>query len=244
MNILINGVPKSATLFITSVFTNHFCCDQTRIGTRGVVCSQVDVEALFTSLSRQHVVSQQHICPSDYNIKALKSCGLTKFVLTIRDPRDVIISWAHHMLRKDLAAWHHPLVVANGIVDMDYYNLAWEKQLDHLVDNAFKLFQAWIKGWVKAVNDSELEIYLLRYEDFALDNAGHIIKLMEFYKIDSWTLERVLPAIPEGNGSIHLSTHFRKGLAGTFREEFSPAQIDRINAQVDRNLFSQVGWPL
>ena len=189
-------------------------------------------------------VAQQHIAPTEYNIDVLQVFNLTKFILILRDPRDVLVSWAHHLLREDIRdnKWHFALTHASGIICENYYDLSWDEQLDTLIDNNFKLFQKWQKEWLDYLHDKRLDIFLLRYEDFAVDNLGIINSILDYFEIKNNLGSEILPNIEKNNGDIDRSTHFRKGKPGIYAEELSVKQISRLNRKVDGELYSRMNW--
>jgi hypothetical protein len=243
-HILINGSPKSGTLYLSRAICNVLQCDSMRISSRGVTESQVDAEAIYSFVKGKSCVAQQHIAPTKYNVDVLQVFKLTKFILILRDPRDVLVSWAHHLLREDIRdnKWHFALTHASGIICEKYYDLSWDEQLDTLIDNGFELFQKWEKGWLDYLQDKRLDIFLLRYEDFAVDNYGTINSIMDHFDVKNTFGKKILPNIEKMNGEIDRSTHFRKGKAGIYAEELSEKQISRLNGKVDRELFNRMNW--
>ncbi len=244
-HILINGSPKSATLYLATAIERLESCTRMRIATRGLWSSQVDVEAMQAFLALPAGVAQQHIAPTEYNIRLLREFGLTRFVLMVRDPRDVLVSWFHHLHRDDIRAqhWHYALCLANDLLSEGWYALEREAQMDALVERAFPRFQEWIRDWVGIVDRSDLAIRMLRYEDFTRDGRSGVEELLAFFGRQRPVAEAELPPV-RADGGIDRTTHFRRGKVGSFRDELAPHQVARLRAMIDDALYERLGWPL
>lgn len=242
---LINGSPKSATLYLASAIERLESCTRMRIATRGLWSSQIDVEAVEQFLGLPAGVAQQHIAPTGYNLRLLREFGLTRFVLVVRDPRDVLISWYHHLHRQDIRAsrWHYALCLANDLLSENWYALGREPQFDALVECAFPRFQDWIRDWVQIVDQGEPAIRLLRYEDFVLDGRRSVEDLLAFFGRRRPLTESDLPPVQAGT-EIDRATHFRRGKVGSFRDELAPQQVARLNSMVDARLYARLQWAL
>jgi hypothetical protein len=244
-HILINGSPKSATLYLASAVEQLQSCARMRIATRGLWSSQVDVEAIETFLGLPAGVAQQHIAPTGYNLRLLREFGLTRFVLVVRDPRDVLVSWFHHLHREDIRAsrWHYALCLANDLLSEHWYGLDHGSQLDALVERAFPQFQAWIREWLRIVDCGEHAIRLVRYEDFVLDVRRSVEDLLAFFGIVRRVDESELPPTHSAEpAQIDRRTHFRRGRVGSYRDELAPPQVARLNDLVDAGLYTRLKW--
>ena len=245
MQVLINGSPKSATLYLAAAFEKLVPCRRMRIATRGLWSSQVDVEAAEEFMQLPAGVAQQHIAPTEYNLRLLREFGLARFVLVVRDPRDVLVSWFHHLQREDIRGqhWHYALCLANDLLCRDWYGLSREAQLDALIDCSFRKFQDWISGWVRVTDNTDLQIRLLRFEDFVQDPHRTVEELFAWFGQRRAISAAELPAV-QGGAGIDRATHFRRGKVGSFRDELSAPQVARLDQLVEPALYSRLQWPV
>lgn len=245
-HILINALPKSASLFIARTIAATLNCEMMRVGTRGVNSSQADPEAICQFVDTYRAVAQDHIAPTQYNFKVLYCSGLTQFVVLFRDPRDALISWAHHLERNDIAnkPWHKWLIVSSGIISEQYYDLSWDNKLNDLINNYYPIMIDWINGWVRlACEQDRFNIMIKTYEEFITDKPAFIESILKFYGFSLDQNQIVWPSDSRRmSNMINLDTHFRKGIVGSYHDELSKDQIQCINDKIDKDLFERFGW--
>jgi hypothetical protein len=168
---------------------------------------------------------------------------LTKFVILIRDPRDALVSWAHHLERKDIINknWHKWLLISSGIISTDYYSFAWNEKLNDLIKNYFPVMLDWIKGWLKIIDTSDQFTILVKtYEEFVDNNEVFLMDILNFYGIAVQQDKIVWPSDSKRySNTINLDTHFRKGIPGSYLDELSKDHIQRISKQIDNDLFKR-----
>lgn len=243
---LVNGIPKSGTLFLARSVSMNLNLNpkfEYRIGSRGFE-SQVQADRLEELLAGPPKVLQEHLAPTSYNLALLKALGLNRFVLILRDPRDIICSLRHHLLRADArTAWHIAMVQASGIITKSFYSCTPEGQMDILIEHAFPKLQEWTASWLPWLEDSDLDIHLVRYEDFTLDNIAVVRGVLKFFDAGLES-EILLPSIDRSVAGIDLSTHFRRGISGSFRDELTQTQIQKLEKCIDSKLFEQLGWKI
>ena len=217
-----------------------------RVGTRGVNYTQADPEAIYHFITTHQAVAQDHISPTQYNFKILYYSGLTQFVVVFRDPRDALISWAHHLERKDIInnPWHKWLLVSSGIISEQYYELNWHNKLNDLIKNYYPVMIDWINGWVHlASNQGRFNIRIKTYEEFIADKSEFIESIFNFYGFTVGQNQIVWPSDSRRmSNSINLDTHFRKGIIGSHHSELSRDQVQWMNNKIDKDLFKRFGW--
>lgn len=244
--ILINALPKSASLFIARTIAATLDCKTMRVGTRGVNFSQADSEAIYNFINTNRAVAQDHIAPNQYNYKILYYSGLTQFVIVFRDPRDALVSWAHHLERMDIVnnPWHKWLLVSSGIISERYYELNWHEKLNDLIRNYFPIMIDWINGWVHlASSQDRFKIMIKTYEEFITDKTAFIESILKFYNLSIDQKQIVWPSDSHRiSKEINLDTHFRKGVVGSHYDELLRNQIEWINDKIDKDLFKRFHW--
>ncbi len=246
VHILINALPKSASLFIVRTIAATLDCETMRVGTRGVNFTLVDPEAIHHFVNSNRAVAQDHIAPTQYNSSMLYYSGLTQFVVVIRDPRDALVSWAYHLEREDISKnpWHEWLLFSSGIISEQYYKLNWHDKLNDLIKNYFPIMIDWINGWVMFESTiDKFNIMIKTYEEFIADKPTFIESILKFYGFPIESSEIIWPSDSRRiSNTINLETHFRKGIAGSHLDELTKDQIQWINKKIDTDLFERFNW--
>jgi len=248
VHIFVNAQPKSASTFIEGSLRLTLGCPQVRIVTRGLNHSVVLPKDLEDFLSHECATSHGHLAPTLYNLKILDFLGLNKFVLTVRDPRDTLVSWGHHLERSDAKEnkWHHAMMIASGIHPADYYNHSWEKKLDILIEFFLPVIQEWLRGWINVLeNDSRFDIKVVRYDDFLTDPNNAIGDILFWYGLKMKPDEIIFP---DNSGptmaGINLATGFRRGAIGSHLDELTGIQRKILEKKLDPEVYDQFGWEI
>ena len=244
-NILINALPKSGSLYIARTLSTTLSCEMIPIGKPQGPFHFIDTEALYNFLSKPKSVCQEHIPATDFHLNALHISGLKKIVIQFRDPRDAIVSWAHHIERQDIAQspWIQCFLISSGNIPENYYTLDWQNKLDHLIKHFYPQMIDWMKGWLRAAQDDRFSIMINTYEKFVDDKESFIQKLIEFFDLHKEDLEIQWPSDSSRmDKNINLDTHFRRGISGSHLDELSALQLEKVNSGMDPDLAKQFGW--
>lgn len=217
-----------------------------RIGTRGVNFTQVDPQAIDHFLTTSSAISQDHIAPTEYNSRFFLHSGLSKFAILKHDPRDALVSWAHHLERKDIINknWHKWLLISSGIISKDYYSFEWNEKLNDLIKNYFPIMLDWINGCMKLIDSSDqFSILVKTYEEFVDNNEAVLMDIFNFYDIAIQKDQIVWPSDSKRySNTMNLDTHVLKGIPGSYLDELSTDQIQLISKQIDSDLFKRFNW--
>jgi hypothetical protein len=183
-----------------------------------------------------------HLPATQENLRLLVAKGIRRIVLMVRDPRDCLVSWRHHIQRDDVRSRG---AAANMIGD-GYFDLTQEQQFEDHIERFFPWAQQWLRDWATAIDGQwPFVFHVLRFEDFVVDPRAAITGILRFFGYDQ---EPVMPN-PRGGperfqAGIHTFTHFRRGVVGSHRDELPPRLVRRLNASVDRALFKRFGWKI
>ena len=155
-----------------------------------------------------------------------------KVIQTIRNPKDTLVSYYHHMRNEGI------LGAFNGTWDQ-FFELFKEKKLpygdyfEHVTD------------WLKFFKDRENTL-ILRYEEMKKDHHGHVIKIARF--LDQGTSDRTAEFIVQKTTVQNMSQEvnnvvknfttwnkdgnfIRKGEVGDWVNYFSKEQGDYVDAK-------------
>jgi hypothetical protein len=171
---------------------------------------------------------------------------IERVALMIRDPRDALVSWWRHLERDDVR--NNPALVAHcyacGLMSKNYYSMEPYDRLGDLVNFMFPAMQTWLADWAKfARQNANIRIHIIRYEDFVQDS---VLALRGLYRFFGYDTEPVMPQkegpVEQMSAGIHLSTHFRRGVTGSHRDEIPDYLQERLNQSMDVDVFKHFGW--
>jgi len=179
-----------------------------------------------------YTLFKTHLNPSKVNIECLNRNGVEKILVTYRDLRDVIISRYHRLMA---------VPKKKGAFDyIDYRELPKEQALDHSLELVAEFYVPWINGWLQKVRDEPDRFMAVTFEELKADTEATYRKVLDFYQI-TLPLDLIKQNIEnsKGKGDLQknmsdaevlpfgLSSNFRSGRVGQWREELSQLQIER-----------------
>ncbi len=233
MGFVLTGLPKSANVYIRLAIAK----------TLGESAAHADLPLLEMDGIFSHPVArtERHLRATARNLQAFRNAVVGKIAVLVRDPRDAIISWWHHMEREDVRADGLALsaLIKDGLAPSDYYDLALTPKLDTLIASLMPHFQSWLREWLQAKPEG-IEVRFFRYEDFARNQAEGVRSILQFFGYND---EPALPPERLGRGAgIDQTTHFREGLVGSFFRETNQEQYDAASKLIDAHLYQQFNW--
>jgi Flp pilus assembly protein TadD len=168
-----------------------------------------------------------HLDPSRDTIARLKSAGISRIIVHVRDPRQALVSLVHHFDKyPDQLVVHRervkdaPNMSARAMAVLDLYSSS----------------IGWIRGWLDL--DQEIDILFSTFEEFVTDRTAFVGKYLEFYGVDrgffSWE-----EAFGEHTG---VDEHFRSGRTDEWREVFSPEEAEYLSSMMPLRAKERFGW--
>lgn len=161
-----------------------------------------------------------------------------KVIYIVRDPRDVAVSFAHHMGRSVDRA-------IAAMADVKTQLARTGRRLERQLPQRLLTWSGHVESWLDA---SDLRPHVIRYEDMLADPAGILAAAARFCDLDASeetvtgaveaTRFDVLRAQEEEHGFVERPAHadrfFRRGLAGGWRDSLTPEQAARVIADHGR----------
>jgi hypothetical protein len=245
LHVLLIGLPKSANVFVRESLILSCGCEYVDISVPGPDSQMLDVRRLEDFITKRRAIGGEHIPPTKWHLDLLSFAGLDRITLLVRDPRDALVSWWHHLDRPDIRDrwWVNASEIVRGTRSPGYFSLPADKRLDALIESYYGWFQSWLRQWADAVeSDRRFNYHVAHYETFVQDKPGAIKSIAQFHGIE---IDPILPPHSEPvDGGIRPNTHFRRGESGSHRHEMSARQQLRVNELSNRELFTYFGWTI
>lgn len=181
-------------------------------------------EREMTALPPGYTATKAHTAPTERNLGILRRLG-RPYVVLMRDPRDLAVSWAYFVANRPENAFHEETA-----------GMSTAQRIDHFLDTLGGRFIRWAVDWRDRI-DPRLGL-LLRYEDLLADPGMEMRRVFDHYGIgisdgrlraivDRHTFERTTG---RRRGEGDASDFFRKGVAGDWRSHFTEREVDRFKA--------------
>jgi len=191
---------------------------------------------LLKDFSRGGAIDTSHAHFNDANFNALVDAGLSKMVLSVRDPRQAFLSFFYLL---EEAAWfdrrRHYISLPP-----EYESLPIEERIDWNIEHIYHQHWAnWAMQWVEQAADpvSGLKIKIFTFEEFKRDPKKYFLGIGEFFGLDRKRLDREsLREYKYSNGSMI------KGNNNSWRTMLTPKQIEKIQDMTPDALLNACGW--
>lgn len=177
-------------------------------------------------------LTQEHFDASDENLNSLQRL-CSKLIIHVRDPRQALISWAHHLNKIQ----HSEETLDKFLLDLPqgYFQWNFSDQLDWQIENYLPASIEWIQSWVKASERNGIEILFTTYEEFITNRERFFERILDFYSLKP--LKPALADLPKSEG-----LHFRKEKVDEWREVLSPEQKELVAQIMPQELLNRFHW--
>ncbi|MBI1187464.1 MAG: tetratricopeptide repeat protein [Alphaproteobacteria bacterium] len=180
-----------------------------------------------------------HFPASGHNVGALLEAGVRRYWVHVRDPRQVAVSSFYHMQGQGQGDGAFAAIRLRDTLRVlqeearTYSVASWDDYRRLLIDLAFPRAQTWIRQWVEAAENTAIDILFTTQTELRRDAAGLMRRVFDHFGVP---LEVRLPPVEDG------ANRFRSGREDEWRDFFRPAELERIAALADRDLFERFGW--
>lgn len=231
-SIVFNALPKSASTYCYETLRRRYGLAETGITAGYFPHDMILWERYFRFVASGGCIAHHHIDASPANLFFLRRRPAV-LIVHLRDPRQAVLSWAHHLRRSNARTMEPHTVLA---LPSSWWDQDLSSQLDKLVDEHLPVFVQWIEGWVTASDSGRADVVFTQFERMVADPEGFFSELAGHCGLDrNAVLE---PPDPTQDGA----SHFRAGKIDEWRSVFSQSQIDRANAVVPDALLARFGW--
>jgi hypothetical protein len=241
--LFIAGLPKSGTTWVKKMLASYPGFHELLIPEvttyslhRG---QQFDYDLppdMFQRFKNMLVVTRMHVGGSLHNIRLMHDAGV-RYLVLFRDPRDVAVSAVFYVRR---LRWHAKYRYFAGLpVDEGLKAFARQTLPAHV---------AWFRSWHDN-RDPGMSL-TLRYEDLLSDPFQAMTEVAKLFALDHSpdTVEQIVEAqsfqrLSQGRsvGQEDTNSHFRKGVAGDWKNHFTP-ELKVIYKEQIGDLLIELGY--
>jgi hypothetical protein len=145
-----------------------------------------------------------HMAASHFNIAALQDAGQRRVTVLIRDPRDAMVSWTHHLKRVGPSIRRHASMFQH--LPYNYFELSYQEQLRFQVRTFLPTAIQWIESWLNAfeADYEELKIQIVLFDELKNNARAYLEKVTRFHKIAGLRLDKL-------EAPVWGTRHFRSG---------------------------------
>jgi hypothetical protein len=239
VNIILATIPKSASRYIYTMLEYGLGCERMTTSPGYFPIDNLSYTELDNFYAQQCSITKNHFNASVFNIQLLKKYT-NQIVLQLRDPREVLLSWAHYIQRIHDEDKIEYLYHVAPTPPPEYYQWQLTQQIDWNIDNFLPHAVAWMEEWIKFKDEEDkklngFKVLLTTYDEFKLNELAFYLDILKFYNIPSSQFSLV----PQ---PLDMNMHFRKGDQNEWRQVFTPEQKIRIANIVPSSLLKRFNW--
>lgn len=231
--ILLNTLPKSGSRFVRRALARGLGRSTVTIS-GGMFPDKLLVHHGLRDTALGGHVTQDHLPANRYNLLVLEE-AFDRMILHLRDPRQSLLSWTHHL--NDLHGKGRRLPLEVLEVPAAFVQWSLQGQIDWVIDNHLPLFRDWLAEWVRVLDAGDLgtRILVTRHEDMVSDQASFFRSILDFYDIPHGAFTP--PPLPEPG-----KAHYRKGETDEWRRVFTSEQACRASDLIGNAILNRFGW--
>jgi hypothetical protein len=237
--IFMNTMAKSGSVYIYRRLMHGLGLPFSRVAV-GTMMREWIVPSWAEQVAKGGALTLHHLDATPDNLQALKASGLRKIVVHARDPRQAMVSLAHHFTlgyhEQELQWQKHSM--SPYCPEFDTWSFA--RQLRWTIDQYYPRYVQWVADWVRAADDGShgVDVLLVTFEEFRADEAAYFTRLLSFAGIDP---DRLLaqPNASRKTGEFH----YRKGMVDEWRAVCEPDQQAWMCGTLPVALAERFQWP-
>jgi hypothetical protein len=232
--IFVNTIPKSGSVFIQNTLRSITRCEHLILGT-GYFPNDTILIDQARRFSEGGFAAQQHADCRPNNLAILERY-VPKWVIHLRDPRSVILSWTHHLDKFVALNQKGMLEYVAPIPGDDYLALDFSGRLDWQITHFLPNVIHWTSSWLEYADRNADRILVSTYEEMLVDQPAFFRRLLSFFDIAS-------PELGDLSRFRSEAAHFRKGEIAEWQSVFNEEQKARSLAAIPEGLRNRMAWP-
>src|ERR1700722_5266764 len=234
-SILIVTIPKSGTIYTSQLLARGLDLTAAAVSAGGFSRYTIDIEKI-AAFAGGGQLAMTHCDGCAENLHIL-SGFLDRWVVHIRDPRSVLLSWVHHLdrLYDERNNGTHQLLYTYPTPPAGYFELPFPERIEWNIANFLPQAIRWIKDWLDVYDCGRHNILLTTYTELARTERAYVEKGLDFYAI---------PRSAFVDCPIDKTAcHFRVGREDEWAQVLTRDQIARTTRMIGRPLLDRFGWP-
>jgi hypothetical protein len=235
--ILLTTMPKSGSVYIMRTLARSIDVEfMTKNAAHGFYPTYFLIPKQLDYIGEGNVVRHEHFDASPINISMLLAHE-QRLVLNLRDPRQALLSWTHHINRL-LAEWPRTTNYTLNEPPPEYLTWSFQTQLDWQIETHLRSTEQWLRSWINHTGEgSPLRVLITRFEELVADEAAFFARIVEFFGVPPGRF-RLRPA------QKTIANNFRLGSCDEWRSVFTDAQKARAVEVVGADVLQHFGWEL
>jgi predicted nuclease with TOPRIM domain len=236
-SIMVVSIPKSGTVFTRTMLMRGLGLQPLTVSVGAFPHYSLDVRKL-RRFQEGGVIVSSHLDASAENLQFL-SAFVNRWVVHVRDPRSVLLSWVHHLQRLYEArhADINELLLVCPTPPEALFERDFSEQLDWNIENFLPSVVSWTRRWLAMYDSRVNNVLLTSYSDLVKGEEEFLLKILEFYGVSRGLfkkipLERTIDA-----------SHFRTGRTDEWRDSLTSSQISRATEIIGDDLLARFEWP-
>ncbi len=232
--ILLNTMPKSGSIYMQKALAKILDCNTLDVGNRYALIDQIGLRDART-LTGGGYVAQTHLAPSLENLQLLQHYRL-KMVLHLRDLRQALLSWVHHIdwvSGGDDAS--EPLLYCAPRPPAAYFASSLTAKIDWQIEHYLPQLTAWVTQWLAIADAKTIPVLITHQDTLRTDEKALFDSILAFHRL---RFDYTLPKLPR----TLEDTHFRRADPMEWQRTFTPEQAARATALIPTALRQRFGW--
>ena len=235
-SILFTSIPKSGTVFTGQMLSRGLGLELVPLTVGSFPRYLFDLPRLV-QFSGGGMIATEHFDASPENLQLL-DVFVDRWVVHIRDPRSVLLSWVHNLdrLYQDQQTAPHHLLYVCPTPPEPYFGFSFSDKVDWNIEHFLPNVLNWTKTWIEAHDSGRHNILLTTISEITAGEDDFLFKILDFYGISRELFRR--PEIEKDD-----DLHFRVGQEEEWQVRFTPGQLARTRDMIDSELLERFGWP-
>jgi len=237
-SILFISMPKTGTVFTQQMLARGLGLHTLVLAVGSFPHYSLDLKRL-QRFRLGGLISAEHFDASAEKLQFL-AAFVDRWVIHIRDPRSVLLSWVHHLNRlyAERQSAPHELLYVCPTPPQEFFGYSFAEQVNWNIEHFLPNVLTWTRTWLETYDARQHNILLTTYADILANEEAFLAKILDFYAIPRDRFQRTSLA------QTVRGSHFRVGRADEWRDCFTSHQIARTTDMIGDDLLRRFNWPV
>lgn len=230
--ILLNTLPKSGSIYLLTYLSKALHLQQKSVALGYFPNDLADWQGI-KAIGSGGRIAQTHLDASPANLQIFEYY-LRRWIVHIRDPRQALLSWVHHLVKHRSMREDLPLESCPA-PPQEYYDYTLGRQIDWQIGVFLPQAVRWIEDWLAYARSMRASVLITTFEDLVRSEPVFIRTVMAFYGVQAHQALNV-------EVTKNDATHFRAGQVDEWMEVFTPDQARRAAKVIPETLLNEFRW--